>query len=170
MKNICYNLIDHEEIHPIRSWVFLLIIFVLLALLTYIVTKIIVKHRKGNESIKNIDVQNVNIEIEDETEEDKGKNTLNVFRNYKVLTSIVIGQFVIIIGLIAALMIYDDSKSNRMENPSISSSKNIFGIDISHYQGRVDWSEMRTSHHPIEYVFIRATMGIDGEDKHFKEN
>ena len=34
----------------------------------------------------------------------------------------------------------------------------VFGIDVSKYQGKIDWSQVGT-HHPIEFVFIRATMG-----------
>jgi GH25 family lysozyme M1 (1,4-beta-N-acetylmuramidase) len=56
------------------------------------------------------------------------------------------------------------------ENVFVSSSPYIFGIDISHYQGRIDWEEVRTSHHPIEYVFMRSTMGSNGKDNEFKRN
>lgn len=56
------------------------------------------------------------------------------------------------------------------ENPYISSSKYVFGIDVSHYQGKINWREVRTSHHPIEFVFIRSTMGVNGVDSRFEEN
>lgn len=64
----------------------------------------------------------------------------------------------------------DDKVNSIIENPSISNTEYTFGIDISHYQGRINWNEMRTSKHPIKFVFIRSTMGIDGVDKRFREN
>ena len=64
----------------------------------------------------------------------------------------------------------DDKVNSIIENPSISNTEYTFGIDISHYQGIINWNEMRTSKHPIEFIFIRSTMGIGGVDKHFREN
>jgi lysozyme len=56
------------------------------------------------------------------------------------------------------------------ENTWLSTSGKSFGIDISHYQGTINWDEVNSSAHPIEYVFVRATMGSDGKDKQFKRN
>ncbi len=58
----------------------------------------------------------------------------------------------------------------KSENLNISHSAYVFGIDVSHYQGVIKWEEVKTSHHPIEFVFIRATMGKDGVDKQFGVN
>ncbi len=56
------------------------------------------------------------------------------------------------------------------ENTALSESAYTFGIDISHYQGNIDWDEVIQSHHPIEFVFVRSTMGVDGQDKTFESN
>ncbi|WP_159039872.1 glycoside hydrolase family 25 protein [Christiangramia fulva] len=56
------------------------------------------------------------------------------------------------------------------ENTWLSTTKKSFGIDISHYQGTIDWDEVNSSSHPIEYVFVRATMGSNGKDRQFKRN
>jgi lysozyme len=56
------------------------------------------------------------------------------------------------------------------ENTWLSTSDKSFGIDISHYQGKISWDEVDSSAHPIEYVFARATMGVDGKDKQFERN
>jgi len=45
-----------------------------------------------------------------------------------------------------------------------------FGIDISHYQGKIDWNLVHESQHPIEFIFIRATMGADGIDFNYQRN
>ncbi|GAA4831814.1 glycoside hydrolase family 25 protein [Algivirga pacifica] len=47
-----------------------------------------------------------------------------------------------------------------------------FGIDVSHYQGTIDWSRVKEAQQinvPIQYAFIRATMGGD-KDANFRRN
>jgi lysozyme len=57
----------------------------------------------------------------------------------------------------------------KTENLKATANKN-FGIDISHYQGVIDWEEMSGSKHDINYIFVRATMGKDGKDLKFYSN
>lgn len=64
-----------------------------------------------------------------------------------------------------------ESISNKtFENLYISDSPYLFGIDISHYQGKIHWNKLKETEHPIKYIFIRATMGKTGRDYRFKEN
>ena len=56
------------------------------------------------------------------------------------------------------------------ENTTISNTEYTFGIDISHYQGKINWDKVKTSAHPIEFVFIRATMGKNRKDSKYLEN
>lgn len=92
------------------------------------------------------------------------------------------GKTVLIIALLfailsfgAAIFLYQDrlityfTLFRQAENTYLSESKN-FGIDISHYQGSIDWAELGTSEHDINYIFIRATMGSDGQDVRFNSN
>ncbi|GIZ07473.1 glycoside hydrolase family 25 protein [Flavobacterium sp. UMI-01] len=46
------------------------------------------------------------------------------------------------------------------------------GIDVSEYQGEIQWDEMGSieEEFPIHFVFIRATVGCDRLDKKFKRN
>lgn len=49
----------------------------------------------------------------------------------------------------------------------------IQGIDISHYQGEIDWQELRTAminKCPIRFVIIKATEGASIVDKKFETN
>ena len=48
----------------------------------------------------------------------------------------------------------------------------IYGIDISQYQGQIKWIEVNTIHDeiPLDFVFIRATMGEKAIDRRFAEN
>ena len=46
------------------------------------------------------------------------------------------------------------------------------GIDVSEYQGVIDWQVLDTieNKYPIQFVFVRATVGNDRVDKAFEEN
>ena len=49
----------------------------------------------------------------------------------------------------------------------------IQGIDISHYQGRINWAVLREStfeDFPIRFVFIKATEGASLLDENFNDN
>ena len=45
-----------------------------------------------------------------------------------------------------------------------------FGIDVSQYQGVIDWEEVLLTKHPLRFAFARATMGVDGVDQQFAAN
>ena len=61
-------------------------------------------------------------------------------------------------------------KNANQENLHLSKSDYAFGIDLSHYNGILDWDDINNSKHPIKYIIFRASMGKDGTDKHFKKN
>ncbi|MFE3869488.1 glycoside hydrolase family 25 protein [Flavobacterium sp. LS2P90] len=46
------------------------------------------------------------------------------------------------------------------------------GLDVSEYQGKIQWSYVDTleKKYPLDYVFIRATVGKDRKDRQFKRN
>lgn len=46
------------------------------------------------------------------------------------------------------------------------------GLDVSEYQGKINFAglQLQLENHPIEFVFIRATMGDDGVDGRFRQN
>ncbi|MBS7333170.1 MAG: glycoside hydrolase family 25 protein [Weeksellaceae bacterium] len=47
-----------------------------------------------------------------------------------------------------------------------------FGLDVSQYQGEINWSEMNMIYdiYPINFVYIRSTMGAINTDNRFDEN
>lgn len=47
-----------------------------------------------------------------------------------------------------------------------------FGIDVSQYQGDIDWEEVDSVEHkfPIKFIFIRASAGSNKKDLRFDEN
>lgn len=48
----------------------------------------------------------------------------------------------------------------------------VHGIDVSRYQGRVDWASLGKVNrvYPVSFVIMRATMGSLGEDREFPRN
>lgn len=48
----------------------------------------------------------------------------------------------------------------------------VYGIDISQYQGDISWIDINTIYDqvPVDFVFIRATMGETAKDKRFAVN
>jgi len=48
----------------------------------------------------------------------------------------------------------------------------VVGIDVSEFQGKVDWEdvEILDEKYPVQFVFIRATAGNDRVDRQFKRN
>ncbi|QOG03833.1 glycoside hydrolase family 25 protein [Flavobacterium sp. MDT1-60] len=48
----------------------------------------------------------------------------------------------------------------------------VIGIDVSEFQGTVDWEEIEIleEKYPVQFVFIRATAGNDRVDRQFKKN
>jgi lysozyme len=169
MKQIYYYIIDYKEIHPIRFWIILIMVFVFLAVIWFVINRLL----KSNKKIK---TSNLEKEIQTEVKSDiaeviePSKEEVNGSNTNKSRLLLITILFSIIISLSGIIFFYEKSVNNINENPSISSSEYVFGIDISQYQGKIDWSEVRTSHHPIEFVFIRATMGEDGIDRYFKRN
>ncbi len=57
--------------------------------------------------------------------------------------------------------------------PDYPQGYDVHGLDISHYQDRVDWERLRnaTIHdQPIRFIFIKATEGVSIIDENFNEN
>lgn len=48
------------------------------------------------------------------------------------------------------------------------SSSNILGIDVSHYQGTVDWSSVKNS--GVQFVYVKASQGTTSTDPMFATN
>ena len=58
-------------------------------------------------------------------------------------------------------------------DPNYLEGYEIHGIDISHYQGKIDWDRLRTAliqRAPVRFVFIKSTEGASHIDENFEEN
>ena len=82
-----------------------------------------------------------------------------------------------LLTMIALITIFNWQNNNRKARKNVIENTEIhglgdytFGIDLSHYQGTIDWSLVKESKHAIEFVYIRCTMGADGVDKTYANN
>lgn len=71
-------------------------------------------------------------------------------------------------------VIHRENSKYDIRNVEIMSAhdEHTFGIDISQYQGDIRWDQVATinDQFPIDFIFIRATMGEQGKDRKFKDN
>jgi lysozyme len=118
----------------------------------------------------------------------KAKPTKSLFG--QVLRFVVVSGFAMLfLGIVYhyrhGLAYYLGFKSNRTEDTvekRLSDVRNIqvlenhkgkvIGIDVSEFQGNIDWDEVGTleEKYPVQFVFIRATAGNDRVDGQFANN
>ena len=61
----------------------------------------------------------------------------------------------------------------RNELVLLSNDDKVIGIDVSHYQGKINWKKVKfinQKKYPIKFVVIRATQGVDDNDSQFDNN
>ncbi|MDG2431518.1 glycoside hydrolase family 25 protein [Flavobacterium sp.] len=68
----------------------------------------------------------------------------------------------------------EQKRISDVRNFQVLENKGIkaVGIDVSEYQGTIDWTQVDTleSKYAIRFAFIRATVGMDRVDQAFEEN
>ena len=65
-----------------------------------------------------------------------------------------------------------DQKNTRRQNLKILNhhQDKVIGIDVSEYQDKIDWQQLGfVDKHPINFVFVRATVGDDRVDSKFEK-
>lgn len=56
-------------------------------------------------------------------------------------------------------------------DPPSSETGSVYGIDVSHHQGKIDWSKVsQWREKNIQFVYIKATEGATYSDPRYKEN
>lgn len=48
--------------------------------------------------------------------------------------------------------------------------KNMFGIDVSHHQGKIDWAKVSQNSPMVDFAFIKASTGVGSQDPRFLIN
>jgi lysozyme len=68
----------------------------------------------------------------------------------------------------------DDKRFSDIRNYQVLGNHGgiAFGVDVSEYQGKINWSDVDRveKNYPIDFVFVRATVGTDRLDKEFDKN
>ena len=54
----------------------------------------------------------------------------------------------------------------RFSSDAESRPQWLFGIDVSHYDGKIDWTQARAQN--IRYAYVKATQGVNSVDKTFQ--
>ena len=81
-------------------------------------------------------------------------------------------QSIAIILILICFSILSNSSCKRKasdKNPVIPPGYQVHGIDVSHYQNRIDW-EIVSKQKNIKFAFMKATEGISLIDRKFKTN
>lgn len=55
-------------------------------------------------------------------------------------------------------------------NSLAAHSFKIKGIDVSHYQGEINWGKVREEREDLQFAYMKATEGQDYTDRYFKDN
>lgn len=58
-------------------------------------------------------------------------------------------------------------------DPNYPDGYEIQGIDISHYQGEINWQKLRSAtinHCPVKFIIVKATEGATLSDRNFQDN
>lgn len=89
----------------------------------------------------------------------------------KLLPYLVSSLILVLAGL---YFLQDIQKEHALRNDfdEFFAQWKIYGIDVSHYNGNIDWDEVETifGEHEIHFAFIRATAGKNKVDNKFKRN
>lgn len=86
-------------------------------------------------------------------------------KKIKIKIIVIIALTIICVAFIGALLIYKEKITlnypSDMDYP-------ISGIDVSHYQGEIDWNVMEDQN--MDFAFIKATEGSSSVDECFNSN
>jgi GH25 family lysozyme M1 (1,4-beta-N-acetylmuramidase) len=64
----------------------------------------------------------------------------------------------------------NNTQENLHETSMADDQTYCFGIDVSQYQGEINWDELMLTKHPLRFVIVRSTMGSNGVDAQFVKN
>ncbi|RXR17738.1 glycoside hydrolase family 25 protein [Flavobacterium amnicola] len=76
------------------------------------------------------------------------------------------------LGFTTDKIMYAEARSMPIDKVLDTHIEKSFGIDISEYQDKIDWDALKEIEggYPIEFVFVRASVGNERADKKFKKN
>lgn len=86
-------------------------------------------------------------------------------------TALIVVLVLVVLGPMALVTWYNiGTRGYSIHNKIGTGSSSSLGIDVSHYQERINWDLVEKRHPEIEFVFVRASMGGNGRDMRFRQN
>ncbi|MES2812700.1 MAG: glycoside hydrolase family 25 protein [Bacteroidota bacterium] len=81
------------------------------------------------------------------------------------------GAFMHYLGFVSDKILYAEARSMPIDKVLDTHIEKSFGIDISEYQDKIDWDALNEIEggYPVEFAFIRASVGNDRADYKFKK-
>lgn len=76
-------------------------------------------------------------------------------------------QIAVLLTLLVAIVIFASAHGNQLAC-QLAGGYEVHGVDVSHYQGDIDWNVLATQ--DIDFAFIKATEGSGHVDRKFYEN
>lgn len=75
------------------------------------------------------------------------------------------------LGFTTDKILYSEARSMPIDKVLDAHIEKSFGIDLSEYQDKLDWDAVKEIEggYPIEFVFVRASVGNERADKKFKK-
>lgn len=111
----------------------------------------------------------------------KAKKSNTTFKSTTFYSLVIFGVFLVVLysqrNVLAYYLgfktdkVYVETRVVPLEKVLDTHIEKSFGIDISEYQDRIDWDKIKELEggYPIEFVFVRATVGCDRKDYKFKK-
>ena len=88
-------------------------------------------------------------------------------RNRNIIISVFFISGIFVIFFLVKTQI---KKSSPNQFKALPTSFYSYGIDISHYQGNIDWDKLIKADSSISFVYCKATEGLNLVDRHWKRN
>lgn len=84
----------------------------------------------------------------------------------------IIVLIIIILGMFAIYIVVKSQVKTSVNNQfkALPTSFYSYGIDISHYQGEINWNKVVGGDSSISFVYCKATEGLKLVDHHWKQN
>ncbi len=183
MQELYYFLLDYKDIYPLKFWTMLAGLALFLVSAIFFVKGISASHklpRQQRASSTNENGEQSTV-LAGAVESAAAQSTTlapppaqpAVKKSPRPAVSRALAMFIMCVslaGIGTAFYFRYEPEHFLDENTALSESEYTFGIDVSHYQGTINWDQVRKSHHPVKFVFIRATMGHNGKDGQFRRN
>jgi lysozyme len=79
-------------------------------------------------------------------------------------------KLLVVILIVCTLSIAGQQDPSTLSPSSPQEDALLFGMDVSHFQGEINWDLVKQNEPEITFVFVKATEGINFVDAHFEKN